>query len=217
MYAKTRDDSIGRHAVFADHVVDELWPLVLDRITDGLLLANGEGVIVYVNQPLADLFGYEVSDLVGHTIEMLLPEAQREEHQTQVEQYMESPNPRPMGRDDLDIEGRRSDGTHFSVDIQLEVVPGSSLVVATVRDMTVQRQAAVDNAIARIDLANASARIEHLEESLDLVIQRLFALGTSIEAGASNRSILLDRLASATRGIDEVIAVVQQHRHGSGS
>ena len=119
-----------------------------------------------------------------------------------------------MGRDDLDIEGRRADGTHFSVDIQLDVLPGSPLVVATVRDMTVQRQASVDNAIARIDLANAATRIDHLQESLDLVIQRLFALGTSIAAGASNEPVLLDRLAGATRGIDEVIEAVQERRHG---
>ncbi len=218
MYTETRDSRSGRRAAFADHIADDLWPLVLDHITDGLLLANGEGVIVYVNQPLADLFGYETSDLVGQTIEMLLPENQREEHQTHVEQFMESPHPRPMGRDDLDIEGRRADGTHFSVDIQLEVLPGSSsLVVATVRDMTVQRQAAVDNAIARIDLANASTRIEHLEQSLDLVIQRLFALGTSIEAKASSEPVLRDRLASTTTGLDEIIAIVQQNRHGPGS
>jgi PAS domain S-box-containing protein len=217
MHTETRDGNSGPRAAFADHIDDGLWPLVLDRITDGVLLANGDGVIVHVNKPLADMFGYEAGELVGETIDVLLPESTREEHHTHVEHFMESPHPRSMGREDLDIEGRRADGTHFSVDIQLEVLPGSSLVVATVRDMTVQRQAAVDNAIARIDLANASTRIEHLEESLDLVIQRLFALGTSIEAGASNEPILLDRLASAAGGIDEVIEVVQQHRHSAGS
>ena len=122
-----------------------------------------------------------------------------------------------MGRDDLDIEGRRADGTHFSVDIQLAVLPGTSLVVATVRDMTVERQAAVDNAIARIDLANATARIDHLQESLDLIIQRLFALGTSIAAGASNETVLLTRLANATHGIDEIIEAVQERTHAAGS
>ena len=122
-----------------------------------------------------------------------------------------------MGREDLDIEGCRADGTRFSVDVQLDVVPGAPLVVATVRDMTVQRQAAVDNAIARIDLANASDRITHLQESLDLVIQRLFALGTSIAAGAANEPVLLERLAGTTRGIDEVIDAVQARRRGTGS
>ena len=204
-------------AAYADHQLSELLPLVLDRITDGVLVADGDGVMVYVNAPLADLFGYEVDDLVGATIDVLLPENRRKEHHTHVEKFHSSPEPRPMGRDDLDIEGRRADGTHFSVDIQLAVLPGTRLVAATVRDMTVQRQAAVDNAIARIDLANASAKIDHLQESLDLVIQRLFALGTSLAAGASNEPVLLARLASATRGIDEVIDAVQERMHAPGS
>jgi cob(I)alamin adenosyltransferase len=83
--------------------------------------------------------------------------------------------------------------------------------------MTVQRQAAVDHAIARIDLANASHQIAHLRDALDLIIQRLFALGTSIAAGAADEAVLLDRLAGATRGIDEVIEAVQERRRGSGS
>jgi len=198
---------------YADHQLSELLPLVLDRITDGVLVADGGGVMVYVNEPLADLFGYEVDDLVGATIDVLLPENRRKEHHTHVEKFQASPEPRPMGRDDLDIEGRRADGTHFSVDIQLAALPGTSLVAATVRDMTVQRQVAVDNAIARIDLANASAKIDHLQESLDLVIQRLFALGTSLAAGASNEPVLLARLAHATQGIDEVIDAVQERMH----
>jgi PAS domain S-box-containing protein len=206
----------GRGATFADHTADELMSWVLDRITDGVLVADAKGVIVYVNEPLAELFGYEASGLVGATIETLLPEGQRDEHHAHVERFLVSGVARPMGRDNLDIVGRRADGTEISVDVQLEVLPGN-LVVATVRDMTAQRQNVVDLAISRIDLANSSARVAHLEGSLDLVIQRLFALGTSIAAGASSEALLVDRLARAVRGIDEVIDAVQMHRHSSGA
>ena len=78
--------------------------------------------------------------------------------------------------------------------------------------MSAQRQAVVDSAIARIDLANATSRIVVLQESLDLVIQRLFALGTSIVASASNQSTLAERMDKAVQGIDEVIEAVQHSR-----
>jgi PAS domain S-box-containing protein len=217
MYTKAREGGGGPAAAFADGDVNELLASVLDRITDGVLVADADGVIVYVNKPLGDLFGYRAAELVGEPIGILLPESQRAEHDAHVQRYLVSPEHRPMGRDDLDIEGRRADGTRFSIDIQLDVLPSPSLVVATVRDMTDQRQAVVDNAIARIDLANAANQITRLQESLDLVIQRLFALGTSIAAGAANEPVLLDRLAGATRGIDEVIEAVQGRRHGSVS
>jgi hypothetical protein len=121
-----------------------------------------------------------------------------------------------MGRPDLDIEGRRADGSSFPIDVQLNSIPEMSLVVATVRDMTEQRHFAVDRAIAGIDLANATDRVNSLQESLDLVVQRLFALGTLIAAGASNETVLRERLVGAIRGIDEVIDAVQQRRRASG-
>ena len=146
-------------------------------------------MIVYTNNPLLRLFRYEADELVGQSFEILMSYS-----------------------DDLDIEGRRSDGSLFPVDVQLSALPESALVVAVVRDMTAQRQSVVDSAIARIDLANANSRIELLQESLDLVIQRLFALGTSMVAGASNESLLSQRMDAALKGIDEVIEAVQHSR-----
>jgi PAS domain S-box-containing protein len=190
--------------------------MMLDRTTDGVLLADGDGVIVYANQPLLALFGYTAEELLGRTVEILVPEHYRGDHNSHVEKYMHSRTPRPMGRPDLDIEGRRADGSSFPIDVQLNSLPNMSLIVATVRDMTEQRHLAVDKAIAGIDLANATTRINGLQESLDLVVQRLFALGTLIAAGAANETVLRERLVGAIRGIDEVIDAVQQRRRASG-
>jgi PAS domain S-box-containing protein len=190
--------------------------MMLDRTTDGVLLADGDSVIVYANQPLLALFGYTAEELLGRTVEVLVPEHYRGDHNSHVERYMHSRTPRPMGRPDLDIEGRRADGSSFPIDVQLNSLPNMSLIVATVRDMTEQRHLAVDKAIAGIDLANATTRINGLQESLDLVVQRLFALGTLIAAGAANETVLRERLVGAIRGIDEVIDAVQQRRRASG-
>jgi PAS domain S-box-containing protein len=206
--------SVGGGAV--SFTSDAFLSMVLDRTTDGVLMADGDGVIVYVNVPLLDLFGYDVEDLVGQRVEVLMPEYLRDHHRHHVQEFLAAPEPRPMGREDLDIEGRRSDGSIFSIDVQLNALPGTSLVVATIRDMTPQRQAAVDCAIAKIDLANARSDVDRLQGALDLVIQRLFALGTSIAASASNETLLAERLAAALLGIDEVIEAVQDGRQGVG-
>ena len=168
---------------------DLLLSMVLDCTTDAVLLSDSDGLIVYINDALLRLFGYVPDELVGHPFEVLMSYG-----------------------DDLDIEGRRSDGSLFPVDVQLSALQESGLVVAFVRDMTAQRQSVVDSAIARIDLANANSRIDQLQNSLDLVIQRLFALGTSIVASASNGSLLSQRMDMAVKGIDEVIEAVQHTR-----
>lgn len=191
---------------------DPISSTVLDHTTDGVVVTDSSGVILYVNEPLLRLFGYGRDDLVGQSVEVLVPDYQRDDHHAHLQEFMKLPEPRPMGREDLDIEGRHANGASFPVDVQLDALPDRSMVVATVRDMTAQRQSTVDGAIVRIDLANAREQIVRLQGSLDLVIQRLFALGTSITAGESDEPVLLERLSGATRRIDEIIETVQRRR-----
>lgn len=172
-------------------VLEDLLSSVLDNTVDAVLMTDDDGVIIYVNSALMRLFGYtdDGDSPIGTSIGALLPDA-----------------------DERDVEGRRVDGSLFAVDVQVRVLPDAPFVVATVRDMTAQRQAVVGNAIDRIDLANARLRIEQLQESLDLVIQRLFALGTSILASASNETDLTYRMDTAVQALDDVIHAVQRGR-----
>jgi PAS domain S-box-containing protein len=206
---RERQSGIG---TVADLASAAFLSMVLDRTTDGVLLADHAGTIVYANAPLLELFGYDAEDLIGQPIEILLPEELRHDHRDHLADYAGAPRQRPMGRDDLDIEGRHSDGSRIPVDIQLNALPGSSLVVATVRDMTMQRHLAAKGALDRIDLTNARSEVQHLRGSLDLVIQSLFGLGTSIAAGAENDTLLSERMASALQGIAEIIDAVQGTR-----
>jgi PAS domain-containing protein len=168
------------------------WSMVLDRTTDAVMLSDGAGVIVYVNEPLLRLFGYSPNELVGQSVEFLLREC-----------------------DDMDVEGLHADGSLFPIDLQQTPLPETTFVVATVRDMTLLRHSSVDVAIGKIDLGLANAQIDELQASLDLVIQQLFALGTSLMASAANETVLAERLENAVRGIDEVIDAVQQRRRAS--
>ena len=195
---------------------DNVMAMVLDRTTDGVLIADTNGTIVYVNTSLLELFGYEAGDLIGRPLEMLLPEDQRKAHRHAVEAYAEDPKPRPMGREDLDIEGRHADGSNFPIDVQLNSLPGTNLVAATVRDMTAHRFAAAESALDKIDLNNLRVEAHRLRASLDLVIQQLFALGMSITAGAANETLLADRMTTALHGIDGIIQSVQAERRAIG-
>jgi PAS domain S-box-containing protein len=193
-----------------------LMSQILDQTTDGMLVSDDDGVIIYANKPLHELFGYDTGTLIGQPVEVLLPDSVRDQHGHLVAEFMRSArSSRPMGREDLDFEGRRADGSCFSIDVQLNALPGTTLVVVTVRDMTDERKAAVDIAIAKIDLANAKAQNDSLRDSLDLVIQRLFALGTSVVAGTAKDSATDERLTAAVHGIDEVIATVQTTRRAT--
>lgn len=87
------------------------------------------------------LFGWLPTELVGQSVEVLIPEETRSAHQRHRDAYAANPVARPMGSG-LDLWGKRRDGSCFPVDVSLAPVllDGRALVGAFVRDATERRR-----------------------------------------------------------------------------
>jgi len=121
---------------------DAAFQAVVDEAPDAIIVVSDDGIIVYANSRVDELFGYTQDGLVGQRIEILIPEQRRSMHLIHREIYQEHPTRRPMGIG-LDLWGRRRDGSAFPVEISLSsFMDGQSrLSVAAVRDVTRQRRA----------------------------------------------------------------------------
>jgi PAS domain S-box-containing protein len=119
---------------------EELFRGLLESSPDAIVIADLEGELVLVNACAEELFGYRREELVGRNVDILLPAPLRERHGRQRAAYAAAPHTRPMGTG-LDLVACRRDGTEFAVDIALSTVdsPGGRLVIARVRDVTVER------------------------------------------------------------------------------
>lgn len=84
----------------------------------GIAIVDQRGLIVRANPRLAQIFGYDSAELIGQSIEMLLPERLRGAHVSHRDDYLKSPRSRPMGIG-LDLVGRRKEGKEFPVDVSL--------------------------------------------------------------------------------------------------
>jgi len=115
---------------------------LLEAVPDALLGVDHAGVIRFVNHQTELLFGYDRDDLVGAPIETLVPESVRSVHKVHREGYVAAPFTRIMGAD-LELRGRRRDGTQFPVDIALSHTDTDDgpLVIAAVRDLTDRKKA----------------------------------------------------------------------------
>jgi len=111
---------------------------------DGILIADVDGIICDVNPRAAELFGYTADELMGMSIEALVPERFRDRHPSHRQNYNAHPHARAMGAA-LNLCGVRRDGTEFPVDIMLKPMqtPEGVMTMCFVRDMTEQR-AAID-------------------------------------------------------------------------
>jgi PAS domain S-box-containing protein len=97
---------------------DETFRLAVDACPSGMILTDGAGRIVLANAETERLFGYRREELIGRTIEILLPERLRDGHLRQLGDFMRHPETRRMGVGRT-LFGRRQDGSEFSVEIGL--------------------------------------------------------------------------------------------------
>lgn len=191
--------------------MEEILLRAVEAAPDGILVVDGDGRIVFTNPMLGALFGYEAHELFGQPVELLLPESLRAGHERHREQYVANPRARPMGSG-LDLRGRRRSGEEFPVEISLSPLPvaGQRLVIAIVRDVTEHRKAAEELMEAHERLALAEDRERIARDLHDTVIQRLFAVGLSLQGALTRASEeLAGRLQDA---IDEIDATIRDIR-----
>jgi PAS domain S-box-containing protein len=107
-----------------------------------MLMADKAGKLRQVNTGAEGLFGYAKDELIDQSVDMLLPEANRQEHRRLRAAFHADPTARPMGVG-RELYGRRKDGQQIPVEIGLNPLKadGETFVVASILDISVRRQA----------------------------------------------------------------------------
>jgi PAS domain S-box-containing protein len=120
----------------------DLLKLVVDLSPAGMLVVDGRGTILLVNREIERQFGYSRDELVGQSVERLIPERLRGAHPTHRSRYVSGAETRPMGAG-RDLHGRRKDGTDIPLEIGLNPIQtaGGILVLCMVVDITTRRMA----------------------------------------------------------------------------
>jgi len=124
------------------HKSEALAQAVLESASEAIILIDAGGRITVVNPAAERMFGYDRADLLGQSLEILLPERLRGVHAGHRTGYFAAPRARPMGIG-LDLAGLRKDGTEFPVEISLSHVeaPDGVLAMAFVTDITERKRA----------------------------------------------------------------------------
>ncbi|MGE4131984.1 MAG: ATP-binding protein [Bdellovibrionales bacterium] len=115
----------------------------LQTAYDAIIIVNEQRKIVFANRQTNNWFGYEPAELVGQTLEVLIPERFCAQHIEKHNVYLKNPVSRPMGRM-LNIVARRKDGSEFPADISLSPFQTKHgiLTTAFIRDITESKRLA---------------------------------------------------------------------------
>ena len=137
---------------------------LLDNASDGILTVDMSGTMLTVNRMAETLFGYMGSELVGKSVDILLPENVRHRHASHRAAFGQHPHGRPMGLG-MDLSGRRKDGSEFPVEISLSYVSADrsseGVAMAFVSDISVRAKSNLErhNMIAKLEGALAEKTV----------------------------------------------------------
>ena len=137
----------------------EIFRLAIEASPTVIFIVE-HGEIRYANQLSELLFGYTQDELIGNSIEMLVPRHLKAIHENHRRAYDQKPYLRLMGTN-LELSGQRKDGLEFPVDIGLNPVSTQegSVIVCSVIDLT--KRKAAERLIAE--------KIRQLEEEISVL------------------------------------------------
>jgi len=114
-----------------------LFEKLFEASPDAIVVTDAEGRISSINSQVDRLFGYSRQELIGQSVEILVPERFRQVHPRHREAYTSHASVRPMGVG-LQLYGRRKDESEFPVDIMLSPMEAADgrVVISVIRDIS---------------------------------------------------------------------------------
>jgi two-component system sensor kinase FixL len=209
---------------------EEKFRLAVEASPSGILLVDQSGQIVLVNSHIEKLFGYGREELMGHSVEILVPERFAARHPEHRAKFFAAPTARAMGAG-RELFGRRKDGSEFPVEIGLNPIqtPEGMLVLAAVVDISARKLAEAEAIQRREELSHLgrvavmgelTASMAHeLNQPLAGIISNASAGQRFIDRGNIDprelRDLLADIVADGRRASEVIRGIRSMMKKGS--
>ena len=121
---------------------EERFRLAVESSPNAMLITDARGAVVLMNSEAERLFGWTREEMLGRSVDLLVPARYRERHPASRDAFFASPGTRPMGAG-RDLYALRKDGVEVPVEIGLNPIdtPEGVLVLSSVIDISERKRA----------------------------------------------------------------------------
>lgn len=171
---------------------EALLQSILDTVPDALVVIDRHGIVQSFSPAAQRMFGYSAIEMVGHSVNRLMPAQDAGAHDGYMQHYMKTGERRIIGIGRV-VLGQRKNGTQFPLELQVGevLVPGSHLFTGFLHDLT-ERQ-------------DRDRRLNELQAEL-IHMSRLSELGQMVSALSHEVNQPLTAIANYAAGLRRMLA-----------
>jgi two-component system, LuxR family, sensor kinase FixL len=162
--AIARDITETKRVQAALRASERRYQSIIDSAVDAILVIDHRGAIEAFNRAAEGLFGYVAPEVLGHNVNMLMPEPYHGEHDEYMRRYLATREKRIIGIG-REVTGRRKDGSLFPLHLSVGEmeIEGETKFTGILHDLTarVQLESQLREQAALTRLGQMAAVVAH--------------------------------------------------------
>jgi len=186
---------------------------ILQTAVDGIITIDERGIVESFNLGAERLFGYTANEVIGQSVNMLMPAPYREEHDGYLARYLQTGEPHIIGIG-REVRAQRRDGTTFPIALAVSEVrlDGRRLFTGIVHDLTARVQAEEALRRARDELeVRVQERTAELAAANEEVRRFAYIVSHDLRAPLINLKGFASELRAACDMLQTVLPTVLPH------
>jgi PAS domain S-box-containing protein len=174
---------------------------VIESAPNAIILVNQSGRITLINAQTEKLFGYSRGELIGASVDILVPERYRSMHSGYRASFFASPSVRSMGVG-RDLFGVRKDGQEVPIEIGLNPIQTEEggLVLASIIDITERKR-------AEAGMARMLEEIQAMVDALAAATSDILEAASQVAAGSAETATAVTQTTSTVEEVKQTALI----------